>query len=149
MSDLPPLFGEDHTCPTCRLAYADLGVDRCLALVGESTTALAALLPTLGNERLRYMFWSTCLSLRVLDGHSPIVAVTHNGVLRALLAIATGWDMTGKPPVKLSPATLHRFALSNDGTLAAREWNVPLERPLSAARSAPQPRPPAPSKALP
>jgi len=53
MSDLPPLFGEDHTCPTCRLAYADLDVDRCLALVGESTTALAALLPTLGNERLR------------------------------------------------------------------------------------------------
>jgi hypothetical protein len=53
MSDLPPLFGEDHTCPTCRLAYADLDVDRCLALVGESTTALAALLPTLGNARLR------------------------------------------------------------------------------------------------
>ena len=87
--------------------------------------------------------------LATLDARSPIVAITHNGVLRALLAIATGWDMTGKPPVKLLPATLHRFALSNDGTLAVREWNVPLERPLSAARSAPQPRPPAPSKALP
>ena len=53
MSDLPPLFGEDHTCPTCRLAYAHLGFDRCLALVGESTTALAALLPTVGDEALR------------------------------------------------------------------------------------------------
>jgi len=87
--------------------------------------------------------------LATLDGHSPIVAVTHNGVLRVLLAIATGWDMTGKPPVKLRPGTLHRFALSSDGALSACEWNVPLERPLSAARSATPPRPPAPSKALP
>ena len=35
--------------------------------------------------------------------------MTHNGVLRALLALATGWDMLGKPPVKLRPATMHRF----------------------------------------
>ncbi|WP_190136895.1 DUF6345 domain-containing protein, partial [Streptomyces longispororuber] len=26
----------------------------------------------LGNEKAKYVFWSTCLSLRVLDGHSPI-----------------------------------------------------------------------------
>ncbi|MBL8895777.1 MAG: hypothetical protein JNJ53_14335 [Rhizobiales bacterium] len=26
----------------------------------------------LGNEHVRYIFWSTCLSCRVLDGHSPI-----------------------------------------------------------------------------
>ncbi len=26
----------------------------------------------LGNEQVRYLFWSTCLSLRVLDGHNPI-----------------------------------------------------------------------------
>lgn len=84
--------------------------------------------------------------LATLDSHSPIVAITHNGVLRALLAIATGWDMTGKPPVKLRPATMHRFALSSDGKLSSCEWNVALERPLSAARSGP---PPAPSKALP
>jgi hypothetical protein len=53
MSDLPPLFEEDHSCPTCRLAYADLGVDRCLVLVEESTTALADLLPGLAEEALR------------------------------------------------------------------------------------------------
>ncbi len=29
------------------------------------------------------------------------VAVTHKGVRRALLALATGWDMRGPPPVKL------------------------------------------------
>jgi hypothetical protein len=26
----------------------------------------------LGNEQVRYIFWSTCLSCRVLDGHSPM-----------------------------------------------------------------------------
>jgi Family of unknown function (DUF6345) len=26
----------------------------------------------LGNEQVRYLFWSTCFSLRVLDGHNPI-----------------------------------------------------------------------------
>jgi probable phosphoglycerate mutase len=79
----------------------------------------------------------------------PIVAVTHNGVLRALLAIVTGWDMTGKAPVKLRPATLHRVALARDGKLDGVEWNVPLAA-LSATRPAPPSlRPPAPSKALP
>jgi len=53
MSDLPPLFGEEHACETCRLAYRDLDVDRCLALVAESTTALAELLPSLGEAILR------------------------------------------------------------------------------------------------
>ena len=53
MSALPPLFGEDHVCETCRLAYPDLGVERCLGLVTESTAALAALLPSLGETALR------------------------------------------------------------------------------------------------
>jgi probable phosphoglycerate mutase len=87
--------------------------------------------------------------LATLAVGAPIVAVTHNGVLRALLSMATGWDMTGKPPVKLRPATLHRFALARDGRLSACEWNVPLERPLSAARPGAPPRLPAPSRALP
>ena len=87
--------------------------------------------------------------LATLDVGAPIVAVTHNGVLRALLSIATGWDMTGKPPVKLRPATLHRFALARDGGLSACEWNVPLERPFSAERPAAPLPSLAPSKALP
>ncbi|HXR55730.1 MAG TPA: histidine phosphatase family protein [Casimicrobiaceae bacterium] len=77
----------------------------------------------------------------------PIVAVAHNGVLRALLAIAADWDMTGKPPVKLRPATLHRFVLASGGKLAVVGWNVPLAVAISASRPARQPS--APSKALP
>jgi probable phosphoglycerate mutase len=64
----------------------------------------------------------------------PLVVVTHNGVLRALLAFATGWDMTGKPPVRLQPATLHRFALTPGPALTIVECNVAL-----GATSAKQP----------
>jgi broad specificity phosphatase PhoE len=89
--------------------------------------------------------------LAKLDARAePIVAVTHNGVLRALLAIATGWDMTDKPPVKLRPGTLHRFALGDGGSLALVECNVPLANRFSEPRPAPPtPRPPAPSATLP
>jgi probable phosphoglycerate mutase len=87
--------------------------------------------------------------LATLEAGAPIVAVTHNGVLRALTSIATGWDMTGKPPVRLRDATLHRFALARDGRLSACEWNVSLELPLSAAQPAAPPPSLAPSRALP
>jgi hypothetical protein len=38
---------------------------------GLGTTAWSDQM-ALGNEQVRYVFWSTCLSLRVLGGHSPI-----------------------------------------------------------------------------
>ena len=42
---------------------------------------------------------------RWIDRLDPATAdaifVTHKGVRRALLALATGWDMTGPPPIKL------------------------------------------------
>jgi len=56
----------------------------------------------------------------------PVVAVSHNGVLRAVLAAATGWDMTCKPPIRLQPDSLHRFAVAHDGTISIGECNVPL-----------------------
>ena len=38
----------------------------------------------------------------------PVIAVTHLGVLRVILSAATGWDMTGKPPVRLRSDAIHR-----------------------------------------
>ncbi len=32
---------------------------------------------------------------------SPVVAVCHKGVIRAALALATGWDMRTRPPLRL------------------------------------------------
>jgi len=63
---------------------------------------------------------------------APVVAVTHLGVLRVLLAAATGWDMTGKPPVRLRGDTLHRFAVDAAGRVTIDECNVPL---LAAQRA--------------
>jgi len=63
---------------------------------------------------------------RVGTQERDVVAVTHNGVLRALLALATGWDMLGKAPFKLRPATLHQFAVTRDGKPALATANVPL-----------------------
>ncbi|HEX6792904.1 MAG TPA: histidine phosphatase family protein [Casimicrobiaceae bacterium] len=101
-----------------------------------------------GGESPRDVMTRVARWLASLDMRGPpIVAVSHNGVLRALLAIATGWDMTGKPPVKLQPAALHRFAVAPGGKLDIVEWNVRLAVALNASRPARQP--PAPSKALP
>jgi probable phosphoglycerate mutase len=58
--------------------------------------------------------------------HDSIVAVTHKGVLRAVLSAATGWDMTVKPPVKLNSGALHRFEVDADGRVNMLETNVPL-----------------------
>jgi len=55
-------------------------------------------------------------------------AVTHKGVLRALLALATGWNMRDDPPVKLRPASLHLFELAADGTPRLIQANLALAR---------------------
>lgn len=43
------------------------------------------------------------------------VAVAHKGVLRALLALATGWAFLGKPPVKLAAGRALLFRLDDAG----------------------------------
>ncbi len=47
--------------------YAPMGAD----WGGLGTTALSSQMQ-LGNEHVKYIFWSTCLSCRVLDGQSPV-----------------------------------------------------------------------------
>jgi len=54
---------------------------------------------------------------------APTIAVTHRGVIRALLAAATGWDLTGKPPAKLDWQALHFFTLQ-DGNPTLERLNV-------------------------
>ena len=45
----------------------------------------------------------------------PVAAVTHRGVIRAVTALATGWDMTGKELHKLRPGTCRQFCISATG----------------------------------
>ncbi|MCC6920219.1 MAG: histidine phosphatase family protein [Alphaproteobacteria bacterium] len=58
---------------------------------------------------------------------APVVGVTHKGVIRAALSLATGWDMADKAPVKLAWRALHLFDIAADGSLSLREANVALE----------------------
>lgn len=63
---------------------------------------------------------------RLATRHGPIAAVTHKGVLRALLGAATGWDLVGKPPVRLADATLHVLEVGPGPRLRPLAWNLPL-----------------------
>lgn len=46
--------------------------------------------------------------------------------MRALYAMAVGWDMTGKPPVKLREDCLQLFVLASDGKPRVERLNVSL-----------------------
>ena len=54
------------------------------------------------------------------------LAITHKGVIRALLSLALNWDLTGTPPFKLDWHSLHLFGLSTEGHPQIECLNVPL-----------------------
>jgi broad specificity phosphatase PhoE len=56
----------------------------------------------------------------------PVVAVSHKAAIRALLALATGWDMQGRQPVRLDWHCLHFFAVHRDGQVTLERPNVSL-----------------------
>ena len=56
----------------------------------------------------------------------PAAAVAHKGVIRALYARASGWDMTGSPPVKLRDACAQWFLLDPEGVPETGQLNFPL-----------------------
>ena len=65
-------------------------------------------------------------AVAVAQAGEPVVAVSHKAAMRALLALATGWDMTGRPPVKLDWRALHYFVAHRDGRVAVDRLNVAM-----------------------
>lgn len=61
------------------------------------------------------------------DGR-PTAAVTHKGVIRPIFALATGWDMLGKQPHRLSWSSAHLFRLDPGGWPSVDRLNLSLER---------------------
>ena len=59
------------------------------------------------------------------NGEGTII-LTHKAVLRALLSLATGWALLGKPPVKLKPDSAHLFLLDATGQISVERMNVSL-----------------------
>ncbi len=54
------------------------------------------------------------------------LAVTHRGVIRVIFALATSWDMLGRPPAKLDWTALHSFTLDANGLPSVLQLNMPL-----------------------
>jgi probable phosphoglycerate mutase len=75
-----------------------------------------------GGESPRELMQRALAWLR--EVREPTLAVTHRGVIRVVLAAATGWDMLGKPPAKLDWAAVHVFELDERGAPRVRELNV-------------------------
>ncbi len=62
-------------------------------------------------------------------GRQPTVAITHKGVIRAVYAMATGWDMRGTPPDDLDwDAAAHSFKLGGTGVPQCQRLNMSLHR---------------------
>ena len=61
----------------------------------------------------------------VRAGGRGVIAVTHKGVTRAALAVATDWDLRGTAPVRLDWERAHLFALGG-GELEIEEMNIAL-----------------------
>jgi probable phosphoglycerate mutase len=58
---------------------------------------------------------------------APTAAVTHKGVIRSVFALATGWDMLGEPPFKLSWSAAHVFRIDTEGQPIIERLNLPLD----------------------
>ena len=57
----------------------------------------------------------------------PCVAVAHKGIIRALYALATGWDLSRDPPDKLVWGSAQVFRLTPDGGLSVMRLNLSLQ----------------------
>ena len=57
---------------------------------------------------------------------NEVAAVTHKGVIRAIYALARGWDMTGPPAERLRWDRIHVFVLAADQQPRIDQLNVSL-----------------------
>jgi probable phosphoglycerate mutase len=56
---------------------------------------------------------------------ADVLAITHKGVIRALYALASGWDMRAKPMERLTDNAVHAFVLDRQGIRVDR-LSMPL-----------------------
>jgi broad specificity phosphatase PhoE len=68
-------------------------------------------------------------AMEIAAAGEPVVAVSHKAAIRALLALATGWDMMAHPPLKLDWQCLHFFTAYRDGRVAVERVNVAMDGP--------------------
>ncbi len=76
--------------------------------------------PRMVQERIRPLLTEIAAAAR------PTLAITHRGVIRAVYALATGWDMTGEAPHKLDLYAMQIFTLDAAARPAIAMLNLPL-----------------------
>lgn len=54
----------------------------------------------------------------------PTLAITHRGVIRAIIADACGWDMRGPLPARLDWNAVHLFDIDPRGSPRAQQLNL-------------------------
>lgn len=53
-------------------------------------------------------------------------AVAHQGIIRAMISLATGWNMVNPPPHKMDWASVHLFVVAADATVSIDRLNISL-----------------------
>ncbi len=76
--------------------------------------------PRMVQDRIRPLL------AEIARAQKPVVAVAHRGVIRAVYALATGWDMVSKAAERPRDDCAHLFALSDDGQPSLHKLNIPL-----------------------
>lgn len=59
-------------------------------------------------------------------GSPHAAAVTHKGVIRAIVGLATGWDFLGSPPVRVGHGRGYLLRLAPDGAPAVVDLDISL-----------------------
>lgn len=107
------------------LTLAELA-DRPGAALAERAAAGLDLQPPGGESPRQVQARLRPLLAELARGDGTVGAITHKGVIRALFALASGWDMLGKPPVRLDWQSAHLFRLDHAGNPAIERLNVGL-----------------------
>lgn len=68
------------------------------------------------------------LLARLAAAGGTVIGVTHKGVIRAVYALASGWDMRAEPPVRLRDGCVQVFSLARGGRPVPECLNLSLEK---------------------
>ena len=73
--------------------------------------------------RSRFKYWITHISQK----HEPFGVVAHQGIIRAALSLATGWEMVGKPPFEMDWESVHIFSINSKNRIEIENLNISLK----------------------
>jgi broad specificity phosphatase PhoE len=75
------------------------------------------------------------LLAEIAVSRAPTACITHKGVIRAILSLATGWAMLDPQPVKLEWDAVHVFRLGSGGAPEVARLNRSLAAAATEARA--------------